>query len=168
MSTYPELTPNSISYDFGTAQVSEYQAFGLGPIIFKHTNSVATQKFSLKYQGLSQSSIALIRAHYLENDGTAGEFFIPASVFGGIDILGIGAVYRYETTPTEQHTGAGLYSTTITVRAIDGVELKFVLDGGPAAPRAEQIVDQFVFIGTAPFTLNGSDVSTATLILNGS
>ena len=113
-------------------------------------------------------NLALIRNHYSVNSGTAGEFVIPASIFGGIDILGANSIYRYENTPTEQHDGAGLYSITITVRAIDGVELKFILDGGPAALSAEQVVDQFVFVGTAPFTLNGSDASTATLIMNGS
>jgi len=166
MSLFPAIIPNSIDYDFGVAQVSEYEAFGLGPVRFRHTNSVAGQKFSLKYQGLNQESITLIRNHYETNQGTAGQFLVPVDAFGGIDLLDSAAIYRYEQTPTEQHTGAGLYDITISLRALKGVVLEFILNGGPATLPAEQVVDQYVFSGTAPFILNGSDASTATLILN--
>lgn len=166
MSLFPAIIPNSIDYDFGVAQVSEYEAFGLGPIRFRHTNSVANQKFSLKYQGLNQESINLIRNHYVTNQGTSGQFSVPVEAFGDIGLLDATAVYRYEQTPTEQHTGAGLYSITISLRALKGVDLEFTLNGGSAVLPAEYLVDKYVFVGTAPFILNGSDAATATLILN--
>ena len=57
MSTFPSLIPNSINFDFGTPQISEYSAFGIGPIRFRHTDFINGQTFSLKYQGLDQASI---------------------------------------------------------------------------------------------------------------
>lgn len=167
MSVFPAITPNSVDYDFGIAQVSEYEAFGLGPIIFRHTNSINNQKFSLKYQGLNQASITLLRNHYVNNSGTAGQFTVPAETFGGIDLIDNTAVYRYEQTPTEEHTGAGFYSITISLRALTGVILEFVLNSGNATLPSEESVDKYVFVGTSPLVLNGSDTATATLTLDG-
>jgi len=167
MSVFPTITPNSVDYDFGAAQVSEYKAFGLGPIIFRHTNSINNQKFSLKYQGLSQASITLLRNHYVNNSGTVGQFKVPAEAFGDIDLIDTTAVYRYEQTPTEEHTGAGLYSITISLRALTGVLVRFVLNSGNATLPSEESVNESVFSGTSPFVLNGSDAATATLILDG-
>tara|TARA_R100000951_G_scaffold115655_1_gene124453 strand:- start:313 stop:819 length:507 start_codon:yes stop_codon:yes gene_type:complete len=167
MSLFPAIVPNSIEYDFGEAQVSEYEAFGLGPVRFRHTNSIANQKFSLNYQGLSQESINLIREHYAVNSGTVSPFLVPVAVFGGIALLDASAFYRYEETPTEQHSGAGLYSVTISLRALKGVTLEFVLDGGNAQLPAEQLFNEYVFNGTAPFVLDGSAAGTATLVLKG-
>tara|TARA_R110001592_G_scaffold261190_2_gene525997 strand:- start:1732 stop:2238 length:507 start_codon:yes stop_codon:yes gene_type:complete len=167
MSVFPTIAPNSVDYDFGVAQVSEYEAFGLGPIIFRHTNSINNQKFSLKYQGLNQASIILLRNHYVNNSGTAGQFTVPAEAFGDIDLIDATAIYRYEQTPTEEHAGAGLYNITISLRALTGVILEFVLNGGNATLPSEESVDKYVFVGTSPLILDGSDAATATLILDG-
>ena len=165
MSDFPSITPNSVEYDFGVAQVTEYEIFGLGPVIFRNTNSINNQKFSLNYQGLNQASITLLRDHYTDNSGTAGQFTVPADALGDIDFID-GTTYRYEQTPTEEHIGAGLYNITISLLALTGVVLEFVLDGGSATLPPEETVDKYVFDGTSPFILDGSDAATATLILN--
>ena len=169
MSSFPSLIPNSISFDFGAPQISEYSAFGIGPIRFRHTDFVNGQTFSLTYQALDQTSIELLRAHYSANDGTAGEFAVPIAVVGGVNAVNSTSVYRYTTTPTETHIGFQLYNVTISIRAIEGVLLKFILVGEPAQLGSLAAFDSYVFSGTAPFILDADDASPAvatSLILN--
>lgn len=169
MSTFPTLIPNSIDFDFGTPQVSEYSAFGIGPIRFRHTDFINGQTFSLKYQALDQTSIELLRTHYSNNSGTAGEFFVPIAVVSGVNSVNSTSIYRYTTTPTEEHIGFQRYNVTISLRAIEGVLIKFVLVGEPAQLGSLAAFDSFVFSGTAPFILDADDADpavAASLILN--
>ncbi len=166
MTTFPSLYPNSISLTQGLPQISEYTAFGVGPIRFKHTDNVNYQDFQLVYTAIDQASIQLIRDHYNNNNGTAGTFDVPTAILGGLNATNSSSKYRYVETPTEQHIGLKRYNVTISIVAVEGVQIFFILDGGPATVPAEAAFNEFVFSGTAPFILNGSNSSTATLILN--
>lgn len=167
MSAFPSLVPNAISLNHGSPQVSEYQAFGIGPVRFRHNNYVNGQEFQLVYQALDQDSIQSIRSHYQDNGGTSGQFTVPTSVLALVDTTDASSKYRYMETPTEEHIGLQRYNITISLRAIEGVLLEFTLDaGGPTLPPEEE-VDDFVFVGTGPFILNGSPASQATLIVDG-
>ena len=167
MTAFPSLVPNAISLNHGSPQVSEYEAFGIGPVRFRHNNYVNGQEFELIYQALDQDSIELIRSHYQANGGTSGQFAVPTSVLALINATDSSSKYRYTETPTEEHIGLQRYNITISLRAIEGVLLEFTLDaGGPTLPPEEE-VDDFVFVGTGPFILNGSPASQATLIVDG-
>ena len=169
MSTFPSLIPNSINFDFGAPQISEYSAFGIGPIRFRHTDFINGQTFSLKYQGLDQTSIELLRAHYLANSGTAGEFSVPTAVVDNVNAVNSTSVYRYTTTPTEEHIGFKRYNVTISIRAIEGVLVQFILVGESAQLGSLAAFDSYVFSGTAPFILEADDAYpavVASLILN--
>lgn len=166
MTAFPSLYPNSISLTQGLPQTSEYTAFGVGPIRFRHNDNVNQQDFQLVYTAIDQASIELIRNHYKNNNGTVGTFSVPIAILGGLKITNSNSKYRYVETPTEQHIGLKRYNVTISIVAVEGMEIAFILDGGPATLPAETAFDEFVFSGTAPFILNGSHSSTATLILN--
>jgi len=161
MSTFPTLIPNSIGFNYGTPQISEYSAFGIGPIRFRHTDYVNGQTFSLKYQALDQASIELLRTHYSDNSGTAGEFSVPTAVVGSVNAINSSSVYRYTTTPTEEHIGFQRYNVTISIRAIEGVLIKFILVGEPAALGSLASFESYVFSGTAPFILDADDADPA-------
>ncbi len=165
MTAFPTLHPSSISFNHGQPQVSEFRAFGIGPISFRNTNYVSGQVFTLEYQNIQQSSVDLIRNHYVQNQGTAGEFTVPVAIFGGVSIADSSSSFRYVETPSEEHFGV-YFNVTVTLQALRGVELQFTLDGGSAALPAETAFSKFVFDGTSPFILNGSTSSLATLILN--
>lgn len=165
MFDFPTLVPNSIAYDHGRPNVSEYSIFGAGPIRFKHSHYINGQSIQLIYTGLSQSQVQLIRDHYQNVGGTHGVFNAPLAIWGGASVADVGSEYRYAETPTEEHTGLH-YNVTVSLRLLEGVFITFILDGGPATLPAESAFSKYVFDGTAPFILNGTDTATATLRLN--
>lgn len=167
-STFPTLVPNSISLNHGLPRVDEYEGFGVGPIRFKRNNMVNKQSFTFSYRGLSQTSIELLRNHYEDNYGIAAQFTVPASLFGGLTIVFDDSLFRYTETFTEEHIGQQLYNVSVEIQAVEGLELFFILDGGPVTVPAETSVSRIVFVGTAPFILNanGANASQATLVLN--
>ena len=167
MSAFPTIYPDSISFDHGVPQVSEYTAFGIGPIRFRNTDLVNRQTFTLEYLYLQQISVDSIRDHYIESQGTAGTFTVSPSILGSVGVTDASSLYRYVETPTEEHFGL-YFNVTVTLQAVEGVSLRLVLDGGPATLPAEEPFTQYVFDGTSPFILNGTDSATATLILNAS
>lgn len=167
MSTFPTLAPNSISVSHGEPQISEYQGFGIGPIRFRHNNFINKQGFTFTYRGLEQASVELLRTHYRTNNGTADRFSVPIALFGGLNVVTSNSVFRYTETPTEEHIGVKLYNVSVSIEAVEGIELLYVLDGGPATLPSEETANAFAFVGTAPFILDGTDSSQATLILNG-
>tara|TARA_Y100000004_G_scaffold181167_1_gene226549 strand:+ start:33 stop:548 length:516 start_codon:yes stop_codon:yes gene_type:complete len=163
---FPSLTPNAISLDHGRPQVSEYQAFGIGPIRFRHDNFISQQNVAFTYTGLDQTSLESLRDHYQENYGTTARFTVPISLFGGLNIFTNASEFRYADTFQEEHIGAKLYNVTVTLLAVKGLDASFTLDGGPAALPSEFPFNFAVFDGTAPFILNGSSSSLATVICN--
>ena len=165
MTAYPTLYPDSITFDHGQPQITEYNAFGIGPIRFRNNNFVNGQNLTLEYRFIRQSSVDLIRNHYLQNQGTAGEFSVPIAILGGIGVTVPSSSYRYVKTPQEKHFGI-YFNVSVTLQAVEGIEIKFVLDAGSATLPAEYSFSKFVFNGTAPFVLDGSDPSIATLRLN--
>ena len=163
---FPQLFPQSMTLDHGEAQVTEYSAFGVGPVRFRHNSYINGQKFSLTYRALDQASVNLIRNHYTVNSGVAGEFSVPMVLFGGLNVVTAASVFRYSEAPTEVHLGMQLYDVTVDMQVVEGIEMLFVLDGGPAVLAAEEPFSSLAFTGTAPFTLNGSSPDQATLLLN--
>ena len=91
---------------------------------------------------------------------------MPIALFGGLNVVTSDSVFRYTETFTEEHIGVKLYNLSVSIEAIEGIELLYVLDGGPATLPSEEPVSAFTFVGTAPFILDGTDSSQATLILN--
>lgn len=166
MASFPTLYPDSISFDHGQPQVSEYNAFGIGPIRFRNNNFINAQVFTLEYQYLQQTSVDLIRDHYIQSQGTASEFTVPVAVLGSVAVTDANSLYRYVETPQEEHFGV-YFNVTVTLQAVQGVEMIFDLEAGGATLPSEESVSKFVFQGTAPFTLNGSIASEATLTLDG-
>lgn len=165
MTAFPTIYPNSISLNHGQPQISEYRAFGVGPIRFRNNNFVNGQIFTFEFQNIQQASVDLIRDHYIRNQGTAGEFTVPTALFGALSIADANSSFRYVETPAEEHFGV-YFNVTVTLQALRGVDLLFLLDGGPATLPAEQAFSKYVFDGNSPFILNGSTSALATLILN--
>ena len=166
MSVFPTIYPNSISYTFGEPQVSEYNVSGVGPVRFRHGKNIDSQIFTFNFQGLQQNDVDLIRDHYANSSGTGGTFQVPSAIFGGVSVFATTAQFRYVETPEEEHFGV-YYNITVVLRAMTGLDPTFILDAGDATLPAEAPFTSFVFNGTSPFILKGTDSATATLLLNG-
>lgn len=166
MASFPTIYPNSISFDHGQPQVSEYTAFGIGPIRFRNNNFINGHTFTFEYLHLQQASVDLIRTHYIQSQGTASTFTVPAAILGSIGVTDPASLYRYVDTPQEEHFGV-YFNLTLTLQAVEGIQMEFKLDGGSTTVPPEEAVDEFVFVGTGPFILNGSPASQATLIVDG-
>ena len=166
MAAFPTLYPNSVTFNHGLPQVSEYTAFGVGPIRFRHTNLVNSQEYTLTYQGIQQSAVDLIRNHYVQSQGTAATFNLPTEILGGINTADTSSLFRYLETPVEEHFGV-YFNVTVRLQTVEGVDTLSILNGGPAALPAEEAFSSIAFVeGTAPYILNGSSSELATLILN--
>ena len=164
MSDFPALEPTSISFDYGVSATSEYNAFGVGPVRFRHSEFINSARFLLEYEAIQQSDINLIRAHYRQNQGIAGEFSVPPAILGNVNIIDATSKFRYLETPVEEHFGV-YFNLSITLVASQGLEPAFTLNGGPAVLPAEATFSKYVFDGTEPFILNGTTAALATLIL---
>lgn len=165
MSSFPTLYPDSITFDHGLPQVSEFTAFGVGPIRFRNSNFVNGQAITLRYANIQQTSVDLIRDHYLQSQGSAGSFAVPSSILGGLNISDANSRFRYVDTPAEEHFGV-YFNLSVRIQAVEGVDTLSILNGGPAALPAEESFSSIAFEGTAPFILNGSSSALATLTLN--
>jgi len=167
MTIFPQLTPNEISFDMGRSNISEVATFA-GPIRFRHSQRVNGHELQLTYRGLSQSDVEELRTHYINNQGTHGYFTVPVTTWGGLSVVNSNSLYRYISSPTEEHTGLH-YNVNVALRTIDGILLIYLLDGGGASQPAVAAFSSFAFNGNAPFILDCNGVSVApTLLLESS
>jgi hypothetical protein len=167
MTTFPSLVPNEINFDSGKSNISEVATFA-GPVRFRHSQRVNGHELRLAYRGLNQAAVDSIRAHFAENQGTHGHFAVPAVLWGGLSVVNEDSVYRYINSPEEDHTGLH-YNVSISLRIIDGVTLRFILDCGGAVLPPVAPFKSFVFSGNEPFILDCNGASpTPTLLLDGS
>lgn len=166
MADFPALVPHDISFDYGQHNLTEVSTFA-GPIRFRHSPRVNRHSLQLTYRGLSQTQVDQIRAHYIGSDGTHRQFDVPASIWGGLNVVDSAATYRYASPPQEEHTGLH-YNVSVSLRIIDGLLVQFILNGGGASQPALSSFTSLIFNGTAPFILDCDDASpAATLLLQG-
>lgn len=166
MTVFPALIPNEIGFDMGRANISEVQTFA-GPVRFRHSKNVNNQILRVNYRGLSQTQVATLRQHYIQNQNALTYFTVPADIWGGLVVVSDASLYRYESPPEEEQIGL-YYNVSFSLRVIDGISLSYTLFGGTATPFTTAAFRSFAFNGFQPFTLNGSGASvTATLVLEG-
>jgi len=169
MTVFPSVAPNSLAFNNGRLNITEVPTFA-GPVRFRHSQRVSGNTISLEYRGLSQAQVETFRSHFFDNQGTHGYFSVPSTIWGGLTVIDRDATCRYESPPTEVHTGLH-YNLSITLRAIFGVNLLYILDGGDASLPATTSFESFAFTGFAPFTLNAGDADitspAVSLILEG-
>lgn len=167
MTVFPSLVPNEISFDSGRSNISEVATFA-GPVRFRHSQRVSGNALRFTFRGLNQAAVDSIRDHFISNQGTHGYFTVPLGLWGGLTAVNADSTYRYTTPPEEEHTGL-YYNVSISLRVIDGVSLRYILDGGGAVQPAVSPYISFVFSGNAPFILDCNGASpTPTLLLEGS
>jgi hypothetical protein len=150
MSDFPSITPNAISFDFGTLNTSNQPTVSTGPVRFRRSLKASGNQLQLTYTGLSQSQVDELRQHYADSDGMHNLFNVPSSVWGGYQSVAGASVYRYLEAPQEEHTGL-FYNVTIALRIITGWFVQSDLIGPPALEPAPFDYSTFFLTGVAPF-----------------
>ena len=172
MTTFPDLPPDRIGYDFGALNLSEETTIGGGPIRFRHSLSLGGHTLALTYSRRTQTEMQQIRDHYNDADGTHRQFEVPTTIWGTAAVVNTDSLYRYAEPPQEEHLGV-FFNFTVRLRVVDGISLLFDLQGGGATQSTitPTAFTSFAFAGNAPFILNGGaadpDSPAATLILQG-
>jgi type II secretory pathway pseudopilin PulG len=164
MEAFPALTPNEIGFDLGTPNISEVATFA-GPVRFRHSQRINNHALQLVFRGISQAQVNQLRQHYSDAGGTHRYFELPVAAWGGLTVVNNSSLYRYASTPEEDHQGL-YYNVSISLKIVDGVTTLFILSCGGAAQPTPYAFTSTAFTGYAPFILNAGG-ATPTLILQG-
>lgn len=161
MADFPTILPSQINYDLGGLNVSDEATTTGGPVRFRHSLRQSHHQITLVYTNLLETEATQIRNHFLDSVGFHHQFKLPSSIWGGADVLPADSFFRYRAKPNE--TQRGVY-TDMSVELLNlvGVRLLYVLNGEPAALGAEESVNTFAFIGTAPFIMDADDADPET------
>jgi len=144
---FPALIPSARVYTPGN--VPQQQQVTLSGVNsgYRQGNRRIAQTLQLAFNNISESDLNLIKAHYLDRQGTFDIFFLPAEVWNGyatppIPLLSDYA-WRYAGPPVITDGSCDLWSVEVelTTYAIDLSDL--IIDGltAAASPARDYIVD---------------------------
>lgn len=124
MAVFPELEPNTRSYDFGAFPLTDESNFSAGVVRFKHGDTPQNYQLTLGFVYLTDAEATLIRNHYQSQGGGYRSFPLPPIIWKGHTFSGNIAPYtklwRYLEAPEEQHSSAGYVNVTIALVS-DGI-----------------------------------------------
>ena len=117
MPSFPEIEPDTRAYDFGSYPVSAYTGFSGNEVRFSHGDEAIDHDLQLSFLDRNDTTLALIRDHYREQDGGHVSFQLPVIIWQGhstdSDIVPIAGRWKYASAPEEQHGNGGLYDVTV-------------------------------------------------------
>ena len=119
MATFPELEPNTRSYDFGLFPLTEEPSLSAGIVRFRHSTTPQNYQLTLGYNAITDAQATLIRNHYQSQGGGYRSFALPSVIWKGHTFSGSIAPYtmlwRYNETPEEEHLDIGRINVTIAL-----------------------------------------------------
>jgi hypothetical protein len=118
MATFPELEPNTRSYDFGLFPLTEEPSLSAGIVRFRHSTSPQNYQLTLGYKAITDAQATLIRNHYQGQGGGYRSFPLPPIIWKGHtfsgNIVPSTTLWRYSDTPEEEHLAVGRINVTVT------------------------------------------------------
>jgi len=144
---FPALIPSARVYTPGDVPQRRQVALSGISSGYRQGNRRVAQTLQLSFNNISESDLNLIKAHYLDRQGTFDIFFLPAEVWNGyttppIPLLSDYA-WRYAGPPVITDGSCDLWSVELelTTYAIDLSDL--IIDGltAAASPARDYIVD---------------------------
>lgn len=152
---FPAIVPRSVSYDFGMMNLTEEPTVS-GPIRFRHSTDTVNYSLTLNYDALTSTEVTQFRNHYLQAKGTHLRFKAPTQIWGLPQIANEDSVYRYAGPPEEQQFGV-YTKMTISLIALIGLNLAYILDGNAAVQPELTSFTSPAFTGHAPFVVCAGD-----------
>lgn len=119
MAAFPELEPNTRSYDFGVFPLTEEPSLSAGIVRFRHGTTPENYQLTLGFEYLTDAEAALIRLHYQGQGGGYRSFLLPALIWKGhtfsSSITPAAMQWRYAEAPEEEHASAGYVNVTASL-----------------------------------------------------
>lgn len=145
--TFPALVPSSRTYSPGDIpQARKVSQSGVATG-FRRGNRRTNQTLSLSFTNLTEAQVDLIKAHYVDRQGSFDIFFLPSEIWSGYSTPPVSLLsdyaWRYSSPPTVTDGIVGRWGVDVELvsYAIDFSEL--IIDGELAAatPAREYILD---------------------------
>jgi len=119
MARFPELEPNTRSYDFGLFPLTEEPSQSAGIVRFRHGTLPQNYQLTLGYTAITDADATLIREHYQGQGGSYRSFLLPSVIWKGHTFTGnitpSTMKWRYSDTPQEEHLDIGRINVTIAL-----------------------------------------------------
>ena len=145
--TFPALLPSSRTFSPGNIPQSTQTSLSGVVSSFRRGNRRTAQTLSLGFRNLTEAQVNLIKAHYVDRQGTFNIFFLSAEVWSGyatppIPLLSDYA-WRYAGAPTVTDGIVGRWGVDVELvtYAIDTGDLVFDGELAPASPARSYILD---------------------------
>lgn len=159
--TFPAIVPSSRTFSPGNIPQAVQTSLSGVASGFRRGNRRTQQTLSLSFTNLTEAQLNLIKAHFIDRQGTFDIFFLSAEVWSGYTTPPISLLsdyaWRYASAPTITDGIVGRWGVDVELvtYAIDTGDLVFdgldasatparsyILDGGAAAatPAREYIV----------------------------
>lgn len=147
MSTFPALIPSARTYVPGNAPQVQHIALSGSTVAYRQGNRRVEQTLQLSFNNISETDLDLIKAHYVDQDGTYGIFYLSAEIWNGYDsppvpIIGDYA-WRYAEPPTITDGSCDLWSVDValTTYAINFGDIIFNAANSAIAPSRDYILN---------------------------
>jgi hypothetical protein len=147
MATFPSLAPNSRLYIPGSLPAAIQTSLSGKATAFRRGNRRIAQTLSMTFEYLTEANMALIKDHYIGQNGTFEIFFLSAEVWGDfvtppIPLLSDFA-WRYSSEITITDTSFDRFSVSVDLESvpINTGDLVFNAGGASATPDRLYLLD---------------------------
>ena len=137
MATFPSIAPNSRLYVPGSLPAVIATSLNGRATAFRRGNRRIAQTLSLTYKYLTEANMALIKDHYIGQNGTFEIFFLSAEVWGDfvtppIPLLSDFA-WKYSSEVTITDVSFDRFSVSVDLESVPINTGDLVFDAGAAA-----------------------------------
>jgi hypothetical protein len=143
MATFPSLAPNTRLYIPGNLPATIQASLSGRATAFRSGNRRIAQTLSLSYEYLTETNMALIKDHYIGQNGTFEIFFLSAEVWGDfatppIPLLSDFA-WRYSSEITITDTSFDRFSVSVELESVPINTGDLVFDAGAASATPDRM-----------------------------
>lgn len=145
--TFPALVPSSRTFTPGNYRQSEQISLSGFRSGFRRGNRRDNQTLELSFNNLTETELNLIKAHFVDRQGTFDTFFLSPEVWSGYGAVPVPLisdyVWRYEESPTISDGIVGRWAVEVKLRtyAIDLGGLIVDAEQAAATPARTYIMD---------------------------
>ena len=145
--TFPAIVPSSRTFSPGNIPQSMQISLSGVTSGFRRGNRRTEQTLSLSFTNLTEAQLNLIKAHFIDRQGTFDIFYLPAETWSGYTTPPISLLsdyaWRYASAPTITDGIVGRWGVDVELvtYAINTGDLVFDAQLAPASPARTYILE---------------------------